>query len=304
MRSTLLAVALAVTALGGLGTACTAGDTTAQAEEQAVTERGALGWNAPVEGNFVRDLEYHAYTFEAAAGSRLTLEVTQKGSSRELSTMMLLYAPPDGDGERERLAVDYDSGWGGLSKLAEITVQQTGVYVVTVGTANGLDRGHYRLLLTCDAGNCIPDGSPIELHEGEPNTEFMETFNDYDSEYCYRNGRAFTYSDDIQDAGLLQAAASIVNLYRDEYELFDDQIEYGGEISLAQFDSWLQETGELDRGTFEGAVGIMADDTYQVGEVLYSYECAASVTCAGSVMVALIPSWHEVWTVEFGCGDE
>ena len=304
MRSTIFTVAFALTVLGATGMACTAAEPASQAESQAVTERGALGWDAPVEGELRQDLEYHAYTFEVKAGSRFTLEITQKGSSMGLDTMMLLYGPADGEGQRERLAVDYDSGWGGLSKLEGMTVEHSGMYVVTVGTASGLDRGRYRLALTCDAGNCIPEDSPLPLIEGEPNTEFLETFNAYDSEYCYQQGRAFHYSDDILDAGLTQAAVGVMNIYREELELYDDEIEYGGEISLGQFDSWLQETSGLDRGTFEGAVGIMSDDEYRVGEVLYEYGCAPSVTCSATIMVALIPSWNEVWTVEFGCGDE
>lgn len=304
MRSSILTVAFALTVLGATGVACTAADPVAQSESQDVTERGALGWDAPVESEFSRDLEYHAYTFDVRPGSRFTLEITQKGSSRDLDTMMLLYGPPSNDGERERLAVDYDSGWGGLSKLAGVTAVEGGIYVVTVGTATGLDRGRYRLQLTCDAGNCVPEDSPLALTEGEPNTEFMETFNFYDSEYCYRNGRAFSYDENNDDAGLMQAAVGIMDIYREELELYEDEIEYGGEITLAQFDSWLEETGGLDRATFEGAVGIMPDDDYRVGEVLYEYGCAASVTCSGAVMVAHIPSWHEVWTVEFGCGDE
>lgn len=303
MRTSIVTAALALTLLGGVGAACTTADPVEQSESQDVTERGALQWGEPVEGQFVQDFEYHAYTLDVAAGSRITLEITQQGSSRDLSTVMVLYGPPQANGERERLAVDYDSGWGGLSKLKEVTLVNAGLYLVTVGTATGLGRGNYRLLLSCEAGNCVPEHTPLELVEGEPNTEFMETMNNYDSEYCYRNGRAFSYSEEIDDPPLLRAGAAILKLYQEEYELLDDEIEYGGEVTLDQFDEWLQYSG-LDRGTFEGAVGIMPDDTYRVGEVLYEYGCAASVTCSGTVMVALIPSWHEVWTVEFGCGDE
>jgi hypothetical protein len=279
----------------------------AQSEEQNVSARGALAFGEPVDGEFAADFEYHAYTFEVRAGSRVSLEITQAGTAAALDTVMVLYGPPDANGDRERLAVDHDSGWGGHSKLAEQTLVDAGRYTVTVGTADGLGRGKYRLGLSCDAGTCTSQATPLELSEGEPNTEFMETFNIYDdapwAEYCYRNGRAFSYSDGIEGADLLQAGAAIVGLYTQELELDEDAISYGGEITLPQFDEWLK-MGGLDIGTFEGAIGVFDGDSYRVGEVLYEYECAPSVTCSGTVMTAHFPSRHEVWTVEFGCGDE
>ncbi len=304
MGSNFVTVAFALTLLGATSFACSSSSPVAQAETQAVTERGRLQWETPIQAEFVRDLEYHAYNFEVQAGARFTLEITHKGSSMGLNTMMLMYGPPSDEGYRERLAVDYDSGWGGLSKLADMTAEQTGAYVVTVGTANGLDRGRYRLLLSCGTDRCTPGSDPLELTEGEPNTEFMETFNFYESDDCYRNGRAYTYSDQIFEPELTSAVTSIMNLYRDEVGLANDALEYDGEISLTQFDVWLQQAGGLDRETFESAVGIMPQDDYRVGQVGYSYACDGSATCIGGVMVVLIPSWHEVWVVEYGCREQ
>lgn len=309
MRSALSTVAATLTACALVLGGCASEESepsVGTGEEQDVTERGPLAFNEAAESKFTQDFEYHAYTFEVAPGSRVSLEITQQGTAAALDTVMVLYGPANADGERERIAVDYDSGWGGHSKLKDQTLVEGGKYVVTVGTADGLDRGHYRLLLTCAAGSCASDETPLQLTEGEPNTEFMETLNNYDSEYCWRWGRAFSYPEDTDNPSLVRAGASIVELFTEEHDLQDYYgavVEYGGEITHAQFDSWLQYSG-LDRGTFEGAVGNLEGDDYRVGEVVFEYECAASVTCSGSIMVAHIPSWNEVWTVEFGCGDE
>ena len=73
-------------------------------------------------------------------------------------------------------------------------------------------------------------------------------------------------------------------------------------VLTCDFARWLDYMG-LDREAFDSAVGI-TDESYRVGEVTYDYGCAPSVNCSASIMVVLIPEWHDVWTVEFGCGDE
>lgn len=268
----------------------------------SVDERGELTLDAPVDGEFNADMEYHAYFFTIRDGASFSLEVTQAGTARDLATVLLLYGPESSDGERDRLFVDYDSGWGAHSKLEGAVAESEGNYAVVVGTADGLGRGHYSLSLACESDHCRPDTRPFEIVEGEPNTEFMETFNLYESEYCYAGGRAFSYSEEV-DANLSQAAAAIMELYTGEYELDTDEIEYVGEVTLDGFSQWLG-VMEYDRSVFETAVGVFEDDVYTVGQVAYSYECAASVTCSGDVMVAHFTNSHEIWTIEFGCGDE
>ncbi|MFT7579049.1 MAG: deoxyribonuclease-1 [Myxococcota bacterium] len=117
-----------------------------------LNERGQLAFGDEVFGEFTVDDQLEAYTFEASAGARITLDNTHKGSSRALDSMLFLYGPLDATGKpgAEPIASDDDSGWGRHARIKGFTLPARGTYMAVLGTYAGLDRGRYRLTLTCD----------------------------------------------------------------------------------------------------------------------------------------------------------
>lgn len=124
-----------------------------------VSRLGALPF-APGEitGAFAEDLEFHGYSLDVRAGARVSLEVTQRGSSRGLDTSMFVYGPAAADGTFGSTARDFDddAGWGKLSRLRGLELDDAGTYLVVVGTKDGRGRGRYRLEAKCDSGECAP----------------------------------------------------------------------------------------------------------------------------------------------------
>ncbi len=132
-----------------------------------VTDQGALAYGEAVAGEFTGDLEFHGYTLRAKAGAVVTLEVTQKGSSRNLDTSLFVYGPRNGAagfGETAR-AFDDDAGWGRLSRISSLRLDEAGEYLIVVGTADGRGRGRYRLEARCESGECLPP-EPVTPAEG------------------------------------------------------------------------------------------------------------------------------------------
>ena len=124
-----------------------------------VQRRGELEFGEAVQGELTLDFEMHAYTISAKRGAALTLEVTHRGSSSGLDTLLYLYAPTD-EGY-VRIARDDDDGWGQLSRI-EIELRKDGDFLAVIGTRDGLGRGSYRLELTCDSGDCTLVPPPVE----------------------------------------------------------------------------------------------------------------------------------------------
>jgi len=120
---------------------------------------GAIGFGAPgaVAGAFVEDLEWHGYTFAVRPDALVSLEVTQKGSSRSLDTTLYLYGPKNAQGGygSTATAFDDDAGWGRLSRLKKQQLAG-GEWLLVVGTRNGRGRGAYRIEATCESGECAP----------------------------------------------------------------------------------------------------------------------------------------------------
>jgi uracil-DNA glycosylase len=114
----------------------------------------ALGFDAPEASEFVSDGAFDGYAFQARPGSTIRLEVTQRGSSRGLDTSLFLFAQDDTDAWEE-VGRDDESGWGQLSRLDKFQLPVwSSRFRAVVGTADGKGRGRYRLLLTCQAGEC------------------------------------------------------------------------------------------------------------------------------------------------------
>ncbi len=117
----------------------------------------ALAFEVPVTGAFDEDLQFFGHALEVRAGADVRLDVTHLGTAAQLDTTMFLYGPRTEAGGygTEAIAFDDDDGWGRHSRLDEV-FGEGGEYLVVIGTADGRDRGHYRLLATCNSDNCGP----------------------------------------------------------------------------------------------------------------------------------------------------
>jgi len=129
---------------------------------EPIAPLGRIEFGGEVTGDFARDDQLDGYTFEAEAGSMITLENTHSGSSRHLDSTLFLYGPKNADGfyGATSIAFDDDGGYGLHARLRDFTLPARGEYMAVLGTYAGTDRGHYRLTLTCESGSCE---IPVEL---------------------------------------------------------------------------------------------------------------------------------------------
>ncbi|MCC7541610.1 MAG: proprotein convertase P-domain-containing protein, partial [Deltaproteobacteria bacterium] len=128
-----------------------------------VTDMGplAFGESGAAAAQIVEDLEFHGYTLAVRDGARVSLEVTQRGSSRSLDSTLFVYGPRSDDGYgASALAHDDDSGWGRLSRVRGLSLARGGSYLVVVGTHDARGRGRYRLEARCESGECDPLPAP------------------------------------------------------------------------------------------------------------------------------------------------
>lgn len=97
------------------------------------------------------------YVFYAAEGTKVTLEVTQGGSSAGLDTVLKVYGPRLADGSYPKtLATDDDAGYGKLSKVKDLAITIPGFYLGEVAfgpNATAADGKQARVKLSCD-GTC------------------------------------------------------------------------------------------------------------------------------------------------------
>jgi hypothetical protein len=133
---------------------------------EALSRDEALRFGDEATGEFTRDLEFHGYRFRVGAGASFNAEVTQAGSSRGLNTTMFLFGPRQQNGAYPPDAIEFDddSGWGDLSRLRDLSVDEDGEYLLVLGTHYGEgDRGRYRFVLECNDDSCEPDSPPVDL---------------------------------------------------------------------------------------------------------------------------------------------
>ena len=125
--------------------------------------RGEIVAGGEVIGELVEDLEFHGYTLDVRAGAVVSLEITQRGSSRSLDSSLFVYGPMAAGGGfgSEAIAFDDDAGWGRLSRLRDLSLSEGGRYLVVVGSHDGRGRGRYRLTASC-AGEDPTACAPIE----------------------------------------------------------------------------------------------------------------------------------------------
>ncbi|MGE0396636.1 MAG: 5'-nucleotidase, lipoprotein e(P4) family [Kofleriaceae bacterium] len=101
------------------------------------------------------------FVFYAAAGAKVTLEVTKAGSSAGLDTAIKVYGPRLADGSYPRtIGADDDAGYGKLSKISALAIDIGGFYLVEVtngaaASAPAAD-AKARLKLSC-SGSCTTD---------------------------------------------------------------------------------------------------------------------------------------------------
>lgn len=108
------------------------------------------------------------YVFYAAEGTKVSLEVTQAGSSAGLDTVLKVYGPRLADGTYPKtVASDEDAGYGKLSKVSGVAITIPGFYLAEVSfgaNATAADGKKARLKLACD-GVCETT-LPIDTDNG------------------------------------------------------------------------------------------------------------------------------------------
>jgi len=120
------------------------------------------------------------YAFTATAGAVVNLEVTQSGSSRGLDTMLRVYGPSSAAGRGDEVASDDDGGWGALSEIEGLVIEEEGDYLVqlTVDPSGDTDLSRinrFRLLLEIEAGDApVPTGDlPEQVHWVRNSAEYQ-----------------------------------------------------------------------------------------------------------------------------------
>lgn len=132
-----------------------------------VQDQGALDFAAPRTGSFDADLEFHGFHLAVRAGAVVTLDNTHLGSAAKLDSTLFVYGPRNAEGfGNAAIAFDDDSGWGRHARIRDLHLAEAGEYLVVLGTANGLGRGHYRLEARCESGACDPAPAPDSCHPG------------------------------------------------------------------------------------------------------------------------------------------
>jgi hypothetical protein len=122
-----------------------------------------LGEEGATSSEFTEDFQYHAFELDVPAGSVVDLEVSQRGTSRGLDTVLWVFGPrteAGGYGFRH-LAFDDDEGWGLLSRLRGLELTEGGRYLAVVGTYDGYGRGRFRVEAECASGGCLSAPDPL-----------------------------------------------------------------------------------------------------------------------------------------------
>jgi endonuclease I len=142
---------------GALSPPTIADPSKADAVGDPVLDRGRLSFDEPVEGLYDHDGQNEGFVFTGEAGAVLTLDNTHKGTTRNLDTQLFLYGPADEAGffGTEPIAADDDGGYGYHARIKAFTLPERGTYRVVMGTYMSIDRGRYRLLLSCLSERCV-----------------------------------------------------------------------------------------------------------------------------------------------------
>jgi 5'-nucleotidase (lipoprotein e(P4) family) len=141
---------------GGIGDAGKADGTAVTAELISMIEPGT-----PVDGVLPNKTAKLGYIFFASEGTSVDLEITHAGSASKLDTVVTIYgARTAAGGWAETIASDDDSGYGALSRLRDVTIEQEGFYLAEVAVASRsaeITNKAFRLALDC-TGTCESTG--------------------------------------------------------------------------------------------------------------------------------------------------
>jgi hypothetical protein len=134
-----------------------------------VEDRGALELEVARTGAFTEDLQFDGYHLAVRDGARVRIEITRLGTAKALDTTLFVFGPSvSGAFGTTAVAFDDDSGWGKQSRLTNLELEG-GEYLVVVGTHDARGRGAYRLLTTCQSGECDPLPAPTGCDESVGN---------------------------------------------------------------------------------------------------------------------------------------
>jgi len=144
-----------------------------QGEEKADTGPGievtARIKPGSVDGELSVAVPRRGYVFYAAEGAKVSVEVTQAGSSQGLDTVLKVYGPRLADGTYPKtLASDEDAGYGKLSKVRDVEITIPGFYLVEMSFSPNqaaVDGKKARLKLAC-TGSCDNSALPIDTDQG------------------------------------------------------------------------------------------------------------------------------------------
>jgi hypothetical protein len=122
---------------------------------------GPLSLGGAVQAQFTTNPQYFSFAFRVTPGAQVKLEVTHLGSSMYLDTGLFLYGPrlPSGSWGTNLVALDDDSGYGKLSRIAAVALTQGGEYLAVVSSGTGAGK-RFRLQLDCLNGQCAPPVDP------------------------------------------------------------------------------------------------------------------------------------------------
>ena len=122
---------------------------------------GPLSLGGAVQAQFTTNPQYFSFAFQVQPGAQVKLDVTHLGSSMYLDTGLFLYGPrlANGSWGTNMVALDDDSGYGQLSRIAAVTLSQGGEYLAVVSSGTGAGK-RFRLQLDCIGGQCPPPVDP------------------------------------------------------------------------------------------------------------------------------------------------
>jgi hypothetical protein len=185
---------------------------------EAVPPQDFLSFGEPMDGEFVRDLQFDSAAIRIVADSVVTLYTTGDTRAEATDTTLFIYGPWNeerGYGD-EAITWDDNSHWGGHAKIKDLRIGEAGLYLIVVGTPYANGRGHYVLMADCMTGQCAPV-QPLALSAGElPESltgevaQAAQSCRDLVDEYgldCVVDAHSFSY---LHEGGYLEPALGMV----------------------------------------------------------------------------------------------
>ncbi|EYF00961.1 hypothetical protein [Chondromyces apiculatus] len=130
----------------------------------STTYLGPLAIGSAVQTSFTTSPQYYAFGLQVPSHAQLKLEVTHLGSSNGLDTSLFLYGPRDASGANGSygvtpVALDDEDGYGSLSRIKVVSLEQGGDYLAVVSSASGAGK-QFRLQADCAGWSCLPSPAP------------------------------------------------------------------------------------------------------------------------------------------------